>query len=168
MGVPFKLSTSEEGVALDYLACVHPVISYRKNYPNSKVSDAHAKGKIKEILKRERVKAYIEQTKANESISEQCTEDFIKKYLVQTMLDGKNTRVGLDAALALGKEFGIGTNNITIKEERAYDIMLLQLHEYNDAKSRGEQARLPDCLSGKESVIDEIEFEIVEEDVDDS
>ena len=164
--IPFKLTSAEEGVALDYISGVDSLESYRKNYPNSKVSDYHARSKIKEVLKRERVKAYIEQTRKHGDILDQINEVSIKKYLWQTAQENKGKKIGLDAALALGKEFGIGTQTVVVKEERAYDQMLLELHKYNDALMRGETPQLPNCLSGKDGIIEEIEFEIVEEEND--
>ena len=158
-----SLTEAEEGIALDYISGVDLLDSYRNRYPDSKVNDGHARYKAKEILKRERVAAYIEQTKSRGDLTDQINEISIKKYLWETAQKNQGKQVGLQAALALGKEFGIGTQTLLIKEERAFDTMLIELHKYNDAKLRGETPDLPLCLSDKAAVIEEIDFEIVED-----
>jgi len=166
MPAQIKLTEAEEGMALDCISGVDLLESYRRRYPNSTVSDGHARAKAKEVLRRDRVVAYMDQIKSRGDLTDQINEISIKKYLWDVALEKKGSKVGLDAAMALGKEFGIGVQNVMIKEERAFDVMLIELHKYNDAKMRGETPALPDCLSGKERVVEEIDFEIVEDNDD--
>ncbi len=158
-----SLTSAEEQIALDHIQGVDPVVSFKNAYPKNKLSPSQMRYKLKGILKRERVAAYIEQIKSNGNILDQINETSIKLYLWETAQKHKGSRIGLDAALALGKEYGIGTNTVQIKDERKFDQMLLELHEYNDALSRGEKPKLPQCLSEDKTVIEEIEFELIDE-----
>lgn len=162
MSLTVKLTPGEEKFAIEYMAGAEPLQAFRLAFPENRLDDGRARYKAKEILGRERVQTFIEHTRNNGDLTDMINKISIKKYLWDTAQSNKGKMVGLKAALELGKEFGIGVNLIEIKDERRFDDMLKQLHDYNDAKSRGENPQIPSILSGSGNIVDEVDFEIAE------
>lgn len=161
------LTKSEEQIALDYLSGVKDIDSFRQAYPNNKCDDRRAKYMVKKIIQRPHVQAYIEHLQKRGDVTDQITESSVKSYIWRTALDNPNTNLGLKAALALGKEFGVGAEHIHIVEEKQYDRMLDEIHEYYDAIERGETPNLPACILNDGEEPEEVEFKILEEEDDD-
>lgn len=152
------LKETEERMALDYLAGVDILVSFRDCYPDNKLPDNKARYKAKQILKRERVQQYIEHVRSRGDLTEQINEVSIKSYLWDVAQKNKGSQVGLRAALALGKEFGIGTETLVVKEEKSYDLILHALHDFNDALARGENPEVPSILLDDQSGADVNDF----------
>lgn len=157
-----KIKDEEVGMALDSLQGISLLPSFRKWYPDNQSPDNRARYRAKQILARPHVQAYIDYVKSNGDLTDQINEESIKQYLWEVATENKGSSTGLKAALALGKEFGIGTETIVIKEEREYDSILDALFEYSSALDRGEQPTIPDCLNdGYSGTAEHAEFEII-------
>lgn len=156
-----KISESEMHLALDYMSGVDLLKAFRLAYPNNKADDRRARYQAKQILKRPHVVAYMESVQSKGDITDQISETSIKNYIWQTALKNPNTNLGLKAALALGKEYGIGTETLVIKEEKDYDKILEEIHAYHQAIEDGLTPEMPSCLLG-DAEVEEVEFTVVD------
>lgn len=160
----FNLSIKDQevGLVLDFLSGVDSVESMSKWYPGYHAPANKTRYRWKQIMARKNVIAYQQYVSDDGDLTNQINKTSIKKYLWEVAQDQKGTSTGLKAALALGKEFGIGSEHIVIHEEREYDDILMQLNEYNTKRLNGENPELPKCLAEQQEV-EEAQFEIVEE-----
>lgn len=166
---PFRLTEKEMAFALAYYRGKDRLVAYREAYPENSAPDNRARYKAKEILNRPNVSAYLDWLKESEDLTENITEDAIKKYLWETALENKGTQVGLRAAQTLGKEFGIGNETVTVKHEQDYDVMLDQIFEYNEKLRQGLNPPMPTCLiENADTVESEVaEFTMVDDEDED-
>lgn len=161
-----KITQAEEICARGYVGGREPLELFREAYPENSCEDRKARYRFKKIIERPHVQAYIEHLQRTGDVTDQITESSIKAYLWQTALRNPDTHLGLKAATTLGKEFGIGTETLVIKDETNYDTMLEEIHEYYTALENGETPALPACVIGNGEDAEEVEFKIIGEDDD--